>query len=81
MDEVLDAARRLGHEIGDEVADHHIDRSYALKRYRTSSMIDWEEGRPVETEAIWGEPWRQGVAAGAVMPRTEMLYQLIRHVS
>lgn len=81
MDEILDAARRLGHEIGDEVADHHIDRSYALKRYRTSSMIDWEEGRPVETEAIWGEPWRQGVAAGALMPRTEMLYQLIRQAT
>ena len=81
MDEALDAARRLGHEIPDAFADHQIDRSYAMKRYKPSSMIDWQEGRPVEVEAIWGEPWRQGVAAGALMPRVEMLYHLLRRIT
>lgn len=81
MDEALDAARRLGHEIPDAFADHQIDRSYSMKRYKPSSMIDWQEGRPVEVEAIWGEPWRQGVAAGAAMPRLEMLYHLLRRIT
>ena len=81
MDEALDAARRLGHEIPDDFADHQIDRSYSMKRYKPSSLIDWQEGRPVEVEAICGEPWRQGVAAGATMPRLEMLYQLLRRIT
>ena len=81
MDEALDAARRLGHEIPDDFADHQIDRSYSMKRYKPSSLIDWQEGRPVEVEAICGEPWRQGVAVGATMPRLEMLYQLLRRIT
>ncbi|MCE9612320.1 MAG: 2-dehydropantoate 2-reductase [Chthoniobacter sp.] len=81
MDEALDAARRLGHEIPDAFADHQIDRSYSMKRYKPSSMIDWQEGRPVEVEAIWGEPWRQGVAAGATMPRLEMLYRILQQAT
>jgi 2-dehydropantoate 2-reductase len=81
MDEALDAARRLGHEIPDAFADYQIERSYAMKRYKPSSMIDWQEGRPVEIEAIWGEPLRQGLSVGASMPRLEMLYHLLRRIT
>jgi 2-dehydropantoate 2-reductase len=81
MEESLDAARRLGHEIPDEFADWQIERSFSMGAYKPSSMIDWKAGRPVEVEAIFGEPWRQGIAAGALMPRTEMLYQLLRQLT
>ena len=81
MDELLDAARRLGHEIPDSFADWQIERSHAFGGYRPSSMIDYELGRPVEVEAIWGEPLRQGLAAGAKMPRLALLHAVIRHVT
>ncbi len=81
MDETLDAARRLGHEIPDAFADFQIERSYSMGPYKPSSLIDWELGRPVEVEAIWGEPWRQGLAAGAEMPRLEMLYRLLQQLT
>jgi 2-dehydropantoate 2-reductase len=81
MDETLDAARRLGHEIAAAFADFQIECSYSMGPYKPSSMIDWELGRPVEVEAIWGEPWRQGTAAGASMPRLEMLYRLLQHLA
>ena len=81
MDEVLDAARRLGHGIPDSFADWQIGRSDSMGPYRPSSMIDYELGRPVEVEAIWGEPLRQGLAAGANMPRLALLYGVIRHVT
>jgi 2-dehydropantoate 2-reductase len=77
MSEVLEAAARLGHEIPAAYADFQIERSYSMGAYQPSSMIDWRQGRPVEVEAIWGEPCRQGVAAGASMPRLEMLYRLL----
>jgi 2-dehydropantoate 2-reductase len=81
MDEVLHAARRLGHEIPGSFADWQIERSASMGAYKPSSMIDHESGRPVEVEAIWGEPLRHGVAAGAEMPRLEMLRDLIQHAT
>ena len=81
MDEGLDAARRLGHEIPDEFADWQIERSYSMGAYKPSSMLDWQARRPVEVEAIWGEPWRQGVAAGASMARLEALYRLLKKLT
>lgn len=81
MDEVLDAARRLGYEIPDGFADFQIERSASMGAYQPSSLIDWELGRPVEVEAIWGEPLRRGLAAGATMPRLEFLYSLLRRIT
>ena len=49
----------------------------AMGPYKPSSMIDFVEGRPVEVEAIWGEPVRQAQAAGASMPRMAALYAAI----
>ena len=42
--------------------------------YRTSSLIDFQEGREVEIEPIWGEPLRRALAAGATVPRLQHLY-------
>ena len=81
MQEVLEAAGRLGHAIPESFADFQIERSHSMGAYRASSLIDWELGRPVEVEAIWGEPLRQGQAAGAEMPRLETLYTLLRHLA
>ncbi len=81
MGEGLDAARRLGHEIPDEFAVWQIERSYSMGAYKPSSMIDWQARRPVEVEAIWGEPWRQGTAAGASMARLETLYRLLKKLT
>ena len=81
MSEGLDAARRLGHDIPESFADFQIERSFSMGPYRTSSLIDWQLGRPVEVEAIWGEALRQGTRAGAAMPRLELLYHLLRKVT
>jgi 2-dehydropantoate 2-reductase len=78
MDDALDAAHRLGHDIPGSFADFQIERSYSMGPYKPSSLVDWQAGRPVEVEAIWGEPWRQGVVAGASMGRLETLYRLLQ---
>jgi 2-dehydropantoate 2-reductase len=81
MSEVVDAAGRLGHSITDEFADFQIERSYSMGPYKPSSMIDWEHGYPVEVDAIWGEPLRQGIKAGASLPRLTMLHALLRRIT
>ncbi len=81
MDEVLEGASRLGHPILASFADYQLERSWSMGAYKPSSLIDWELGRPVEVEAIWGEPWRQGTAAGASMRRLETIYRLLQRVA
>ena len=86
-DESVAAAAALGHPLPEGWADYQISRTSAMGPYKPSSMIDFVENRPVEVEAIWGEPVRQALAAGANVPRMEQLYQEIqeavtrRHIS
>lgn len=79
MEEIVEAANRLGHHLPASLVEDMISRTRAMAHYRTSSLIDFEQGRDVEVEAIWGEPWRRAFAAGIPMPRLEMLYHLIKH--
>jgi 2-dehydropantoate 2-reductase len=77
MGEVIAAGRALGHELGDALIDFNIDRTRPMGPYRTSSMIDWVEGRELEVDGIWREPLRQARAAGVAMPHTEALLRRI----
>jgi 2-dehydropantoate 2-reductase len=81
MLETIAAAGALGHSIPESFADYQIERTYQMGAYKPSSMIDWQFGRAVEVESIWGEPWRQGNAAGAVLPRLELLYRLLQQLT
>jgi 2-dehydropantoate 2-reductase len=41
-------------------------------------LLDWEAGRELKVEAIWGEPLRLARAAGAETPRREIVYTLLK---
>ena len=71
------AARALGHDLGDELIDFQVERTRPMGPYRTSSMIDFVEGREVEVGPIWREPLRRGQAAGIAMPHTARLLERI----
>jgi 2-dehydropantoate 2-reductase len=58
--------------------DLQFERTAKMGGYRPSSLIDFEEGRDMEIEEIWGEPVRRAKQVGATVPRMEMLYWLIR---
>jgi 2-dehydropantoate 2-reductase len=46
--------------------------------YKPSTLVDFEEGKPLEIEAIWGEPLRRAKAAGAKMPHLQELYDALK---
>lgn len=73
MTEVISAAHALGLELSDELIDFNIERTRPMGPYRTSSMIDFVEGREVEVGPIWQEPLRRAKAAGVSMPHLEKL--------
>jgi 2-dehydropantoate 2-reductase len=77
MLEVIAAAAGFGFDFGDGFEEYQIKITRPMGGYRPSSMIDFVEGRPVEVEAIWGEPLRQAKQAGLAMPKLEMLYALL----
>jgi 2-dehydropantoate 2-reductase len=77
MGEVISAARALGHDLGDDLIDFNVERTRPMGPYRTSSMIDFVEGREVEVEPIWREPLRRAQAAGVNMPHTARLLERI----
>lgn len=75
MTEIITTARALGHNIRFELIHDMIERTRTMTQYRPSSLIDFEEGREVEIEPIWGEPLRQAETAGLTMPKLRALYQ------
>jgi 2-dehydropantoate 2-reductase len=78
MIEVITTARGLGHDVPDELVDDMIERTRTMTKYRPSSLIDFQEGRDVEIEPIWGEPVRQAEAAGLEMPGVRALYEQLK---
>jgi len=78
MTEVVQAARAQGLDLESALIEANIDRTRPMGPYRTSSMIDFVEGREVEVAPIWEEPLRRAKAAGVPMPHTEALLERIR---
>ena len=77
MKEVIAAANACGYRLPSDAWRQHMARTDSMTGYKPSTLQDWETGKPLEIEAIWGEPCRRAAVAGARMPRTEMLYGLI----
>jgi len=79
--EVVAAARALGHPIPESLVEDNIKRTRPMGPYRPSSMIDYLEGREVETDAIWAAPLRRAALVDASMPATaELLKRIHRRI-
>ena len=77
MEEVQAAASLAGHNITESFLQGQFDVTETMGAYQPSSLIDFQAGRAVEVESIWGEPLRRGQALGAEMPELLQLYSEI----
>jgi 2-dehydropantoate 2-reductase len=77
---VIESANKCGHALETAVAVEQISRTETMGSYRPSTLLDWEAGKPLEIEAIWGEPLRRAAAAGAQTARLEIVYALLKHL-
>jgi 2-dehydropantoate 2-reductase len=80
MEEIIAAGNKRGHVLPSNAWREHMKRTDTMSGYKPSTLQDWETGKPLEIEAIWGEPVRRARAAGAKMPRTEVLYELLKQL-
>ena len=80
MHEVVAGANAQGLEEaidGEEFVARMIQFTDQMNHYRPSMMIDREEQRPLELEAIYAAPLQQAAAAGISLPRIAMLYSVL----
>lgn len=80
MEELRVAAGQLGYPIEREYTEKLLEFTDRMKPYRPSSLVDFLDGKEIEVEAIFGEPLRQGEAAGVAMPRLAALHLLLQGV-
>jgi 2-dehydropantoate 2-reductase len=78
MAEVVTAANACGHALPNEAIQEQMRRTETMGAYKPSTLLDWEAGRALEIEAIWGEPLRRARAAGGQTPRLEIVYALLK---
>lgn len=78
MEEVVQAARARGYTLPEDLVEFHLSRTESMGSFIPSSAVDYNEGRPVEYTAIWGDPLAKAHQAGASLPEWERLDQDIR---
>lgn len=81
MREVHTAAAGCGSVIDESMITKLLDDTRKMVPYASSMLLDYQQGRPMEIEAIFGNPLRAAQAAGISVPRIEMLYQQLLFLS
>ena len=73
MDEIIVVANTKSLNIDPALATTMIERTRAMGTYCASTLIDFENGQPLEIESMFHEPLRQAQAIGVPVPRLEAL--------
>ncbi|ESA34014.1 2-dehydropantoate 2-reductase [Leptolyngbya sp. Heron Island J] len=91
MTEVITAANAwVDHLAASAVSTRRIPLTWAtqmleattrMQPYRTSMKIDFDEGRPLEVEAILGNPVRAAAQMGVAVPEMATLYRQVKERS
>ncbi len=58
-----------------------LDATTKMKPYRTSMKIDFDQGRPLEVDAILANPIRAAAELGVAVPTMEKLYGQLKALS
>jgi len=80
MEEVIAGAKSCDRIIPDDFIPQMLEHTQKMKPYRTSMKIDYDESRPLEVEAIFGNPIRMAKQAGIKLPQIEVLYRMLKFV-
>ncbi len=78
--EVHQAATVSGIQIDESMIEKTIDTTRTMVPYDSSMRIDFLSRRPMEIEAIVGNPLRAAAKLGVEMPRVEMLYRQLKFI-
>lgn len=80
MEEIAAAACADGVDIGADKIEFNIEATRSMGHYRSSMLLDYQEGKSMEVEAILGEPLRRAREAGIEVPRLAQLYAIVKRL-
>ena len=80
MEEVCQIAEATGHPLPAGVIHQNLDGTRKMTPYKTSMLIDYEEKRPMEVEAILGNALRIAKRHEVNVPHMQSLYGLLKLV-
>ncbi|MFM6038170.1 MAG: putative 2-dehydropantoate 2-reductase [Sphaerospermopsis kisseleviana] len=78
MKELQLGAKSTGRIIPDSFIQTMLDYTVKMKPYRTSMKIDFDENRPLEVEAIIGNPLRIAAENNVNLPLIRSIYQQLK---
>ncbi|MBW4600578.1 MAG: putative 2-dehydropantoate 2-reductase [Calothrix sp. FI2-JRJ7] len=78
MHEVALGSSSYGRIIPDSFIQTMLNYTVNMKPYRTSMKIDYDERRPLEVEAIFGNPLRKAHFLGVNLPQISCIYQQLK---
>ena len=81
MMEVIRAGRALGHALPDSLVETQIQRTLTMGAYKPSTVLDFENGLPLELQTLFLEPLRQARTAGVNTPRLANLCRVLTSLS
>lgn len=77
MQEVVATAHAEGVMLDERLIEQNIVKTQTMGPYRSSMQIDQEVGRPIELDAIVGQPLAVAEKHGVPAPAMRMLYRLL----
>jgi 2-dehydropantoate 2-reductase len=80
MEEVCATAAAAGHPLHPQLIDQYIAGTLKIPAYKTSMALDYENGRPMEIEAILGNTVRAARKHGVATPILDTLFALAKMI-
>jgi 2-dehydropantoate 2-reductase len=81
MEETAAAAKSAGYEFSADDLDANMEYTRNFPPYKTSMLVDYEAGRPLEVDAILGNVCRIAEQNGISVPRLRTCYALLQSCS
>nr|MDD4932621.1 2-dehydropantoate 2-reductase [Candidatus Methylacidiphilaceae bacterium] len=78
MEEVAAVAEKRELPLPEDWTERMMADTAQMGAYRPSTLVDFLAGRPIEVEAIWGEPLRRAQKMGVPTPLLQAIYALLR---
>jgi 2-dehydropantoate 2-reductase len=75
--EVIAAGRGLGFDLPDSLLEKQIARTLTMGPYKPSTVLDFENGLPLELDALFLEPQRQAQSVNVLTPRLNSLCRVL----
>jgi 2-dehydropantoate 2-reductase len=77
MNEVIATANRLGLGVAESFGEEQIKRTRTMGAYKASTLLDFEQGRPLELDSLFLEPLRQAQGARMATPQLAALCEVL----